>query len=164
MARIETCRSAAIIASRPATCIGPIIAAARTAASLATPRPARIGRMCVVTMPWSSAISANEIAISQKAGRPAARNASLARGLELAVVTGASAVARPALNQKSGTAISATAAANTASATRQLATSASACALGNDSVPANPAKSETSTMARRARSPSAWVSSAKHGW
>ena len=48
---VETYRSAAIMARRPATCIGPIIEMASTAASLAMPRSSKIGRMWLIIIP-----------------------------------------------------------------------------------------------------------------
>ena len=160
-ATVEANRSVAISTRRPATCMGPMRDAATTARPASMPRSSRIGSTWEMSIPWSSAARKIAIASSQNTGLLATASAwpALALGSGACIVAWTSAW-RHALHT-SGTATAPTAAANTRTAPRQPNAPASRCALGNATVPARPATTETMVIARRARCPVERTSTAK---
>ena len=154
-------RSAAIRARRPATCMGPMNDATVTARPASMPRSSRIGSTCETSIPWSSAARKIASASSQKTGVRATASAWAACGLGLGACIVAWASARRQALHTSGTATAATTAANTRTVPRQPNAPVRKCALGNATVPASPATTDTMVIARRARSPVERTSTAK---
>ena len=125
------------------------------------PRSSRMGSTCEMSIPWSSAARKIAIPSSQNVAVLATARAwaALALGVGACIVAWVSA-RRHAL-QMSGTATAPTAAANTRTAPRQPNVPVRKCALGNATVPASPATTETMVIARLARSPVERTSTAK---
>ena len=162
VAAMEANRSVAMSTSRPATCMGPTNDAATTARPASIPRSSRIGSTCEMSMPWSSAARKTAHASSQKTGLRATASAWPAFALGAGACMVAWTSARRHAAHTSGAAMPPAATANTSTAPRQPSAPASRCALGNATVPASPATTETMVIARRALSPVERTSTAKH--